>query len=54
MWIVTIKGNGGCRWVFTDFEGGTQEEAEDCADFMNRYSDSARDFGWIYYAEEEM
>lgn len=52
MWIVMVKG-AGQNWVFEDFDGGTQSEAEDCAGFMNHYSDMAHERGWTYYAEED-
>lgn len=50
-YYVYVKGNGGQTWLFEDFDGGTKEEAEHCAELMNN-GDVAHDFDWKYYAEE--
>ena len=39
-------------WIFSDFDGGTQKEAEKCADYMN-LGDSAKQLHYRYYATEE-
>lgn len=50
MYYVYVKGHGH-TWLFEDFPGGTQRDAESCAAIMNS-GDTATDNGWKYYSQE--
>lgn len=49
MFYVFVK-SGPNTWMFEGFEGGTEREAERCAEIMNK-GDAAHDYGWKYFAE---